>query len=304
MPINNSKKDKVTIVLPTLNEEKAITSVIDELKNEGYTNYLVVDGHSSDNTTKIAESMGAKVVVQEGKGKTDAIKESIKHLNTKYSLFMDCDLTYDPKDIENLLDIIDDYDQVIGTRKLNKENNPRLNRFGNKRLTGLFNLVLSTNLTDVLSGMYMFKTEFLKEIEIKSEGFQLEIELAARSSEIGKIGEVPINYRARLGDTKVSPLNEGWKDMKQILKFSYHYNPTIILSFLSGLIMIPGLILTIYVGITWIFGEWHGGILQIGIVLLIVGANAVAFTFLSIIIRRIERKVNRTLRKLEKSDSG
>lgn len=297
-------QEKLTIVLPTLNEEKAVGEVIDELNKEGYNNILVVDGHSNDKTVEIAKSKGARVVIQEGKGKTDAIKSCIKHLNTEYTLFMDCDFTYDPKDIEKFLDKIYDYDEVIGDRNLKTQNMSKLNRVGNSIITKFFNLVISTNLTDVLSGMYMFKTELLRQIELKTKGFQLEVELAAKAAENGKVIQVPINYRPRMGESNISPLREGWNNIRDILKFSYSYNPTILFSILSGLIMIPGVILVAYVGMRWLLGDWHAGILQIGILLLVIGSNAVAFTFISMIIRRIERKMNLAIRKLEKASKN
>lgn len=297
-------QEKLTIVLPTLNEEKAVGEVIDELNKEGYNNILVVDGHSNDKTVEIAKLKGARVVIQEGKGKTDAIKSCIKHLNTEYTLFMDCDFTYDPKDIEKFLDKIYDYDEVIGDRNLKTQNMSKLNRVGNSIITKFFNLVISTNLTDVLSGMYMFKTELLRQIELKTKGFQLEVELAAKAAENGKVIQVPINYRPRMGESNISPLREGWNNIRDILKFSYSYNPTILFSILSGLIMIPGVILVAYVGMRWLLGDWHAGILQIGILLLVIGSNAVAFTFISMIIRRIERKMNLAIRKLEKASKN
>ena len=64
---NIERKEMLTIVLPTLNEEEAIGKVIDELKHEGYENILVVDGYSTDFTVKIAKERDAKVVLQKGK---------------------------------------------------------------------------------------------------------------------------------------------------------------------------------------------------------------------------------------------
>jgi len=61
-------RDDVTVVLPTLNEEEAIGQVIQELKQAGYRNILVVDGYSTDGTAKVAESNGAYVVFQHNGG--------------------------------------------------------------------------------------------------------------------------------------------------------------------------------------------------------------------------------------------
>ena len=65
---------EVTVVIPTLNEAEAIGKVIDELKQYGIVNIIVVDGHSTDGTPKIAKEKGVKVIFQEGKGKALAIK--------------------------------------------------------------------------------------------------------------------------------------------------------------------------------------------------------------------------------------
>ncbi|MEM3713494.1 MAG: glycosyltransferase [Nitrososphaeria archaeon] len=71
-------KDQVTIILPTLNEEKAIGQIIEEIKQQGYTNILVVDGYSKDKTVEIAKQKGATVIYQHGKGKAGAIKTAIE----------------------------------------------------------------------------------------------------------------------------------------------------------------------------------------------------------------------------------
>ncbi|MCX8169448.1 MAG: glycosyltransferase, partial [Candidatus Methanomethylicia archaeon] len=86
-------KDDVTIVIPTLNEEKAIGIVLDELLNLGYRNIIVVDGYSKDNTVKIAFEKGVKVIYQHGHGKTGAIQTALEHVNTSYMLVMDGDYT-------------------------------------------------------------------------------------------------------------------------------------------------------------------------------------------------------------------
>jgi len=99
MPLS---KGDVTVVIPTLNEEEAIGQVIEELKQMGYHNILVVDGYSTDGTAKVAESNGCCVVFQHSKGKCGAIETAIENVKTPYMLVMDGDCTYDPKDIEFL----------------------------------------------------------------------------------------------------------------------------------------------------------------------------------------------------------
>ncbi|MEM3055427.1 MAG: glycosyltransferase family 2 protein, partial [Candidatus Bathyarchaeia archaeon] len=149
------EKDEVTIVLPTLNEEKAVRKVINELKKAGYNNILIVDGYSTDKTARIAESNGARVVLQHSRGKSGALETAVENVDTPFMLVMDCDCTYDPKDIEKLLAHAKIYDQVIGARINGRENIPRFNRLGNWLITAAFNTIMGTKLSDVCSGMYL-----------------------------------------------------------------------------------------------------------------------------------------------------
>lgn len=96
MPVG---KDQVTVVVPTLNEEKAIGLMIKELKTECYANILVIDGYSTDRTTRIAKENEANVISQYGRGKAGAIRTAIDMVKTPYMLVMDADYTYEPKDI-------------------------------------------------------------------------------------------------------------------------------------------------------------------------------------------------------------
>src|SRR5215831_14429614 len=93
----------LTIVIPTLNEEQGIARVIDELNQQGFRNILVVDGYSNDATAEVASRMGARVMHQQGKGKTGALKTAIDNVSTPYMLVMDGDYTYDAGSISRLL---------------------------------------------------------------------------------------------------------------------------------------------------------------------------------------------------------
>jgi len=85
------RKDMVTVVIPTFNEEKAIGMVLDEVRAAGYGNVLVVDGYSVDGTVKIAESRRVQVIQQNGRGKTGAIRTAVDFVKTPYLLVMDGD---------------------------------------------------------------------------------------------------------------------------------------------------------------------------------------------------------------------
>ena len=75
-------KNEVTIVIPTLNEEDGIELVVQELRAEGYSDLLVVDGYSIDNTVEIAKKLKVNVITQEGLGKAGAIITAINQIRT------------------------------------------------------------------------------------------------------------------------------------------------------------------------------------------------------------------------------
>ncbi|WP_238515713.1 glycosyltransferase [Thermococcus sp. 4557] len=115
--------EDVTILIPTRNEEDGIGEVIDGFKKLGYTNILVIDGHSTDRTREIAKEKGATVVVQSGKGKGQAVAEAFNLIDTDVIVMIDGDGTYDPKDIGKMLQPIERgiAEHVIGNRLENFE---------------------------------------------------------------------------------------------------------------------------------------------------------------------------------------
>jgi len=284
-----------------LNEEDAIGPVIDELHKHEYENIIVIDGNSVDKTKQVAEKKNVEFHTQKGKGKADGIKMVLQYIKTPYLLIMDCDYTYDPADIEKFLEKIETANQVIGVRDFRSKVMPKFNQFGNSLITKTYNLVMGSDLNDVCCGMYMFQTEFLKKIDIKLTGYQIELELASKTGEYGKTKEVPINYRKRLGETKMSAVREGFNVFRNLYKFSKVYNPSLLFSVFAGLLIIPGIILLGYVGILWLIDpeNYRRGIVQIAIILSIVGTNAIAFALISSHLRGIDRKVNALLWNLD-----
>lgn len=196
------KKD-VTVVIPTLNEEEAIGRTIDELKDEGYEKILVVDGHSGDRTVDTVKDRNTEVIYQKGCGKAGGLKTAIEHVETPFILAMDGDWTYPAKDIPELMLKAENHDLVIGRRE-ESENIGFLHRLGNWGITLVFNLLMKTRLNDVLSGMYLLKTEKAIELEFPFQGFECEVTICAQLHE--KATEVPIGYRERIGRKKLSGL--------------------------------------------------------------------------------------------------
>jgi dolichol-phosphate mannosyltransferase len=296
MPIT---KDQLTIVIPVKNEELAISPVIDELLEEGYSNILVVDGYSTDKTLQILEEKkGVRFISQHSGGKTGAVKTAIENVTTPYLLVLDGDYTYPAKDIQRLLNHCLNYAQVIGVR--DRKNISAVHRFGNWVITRTFNLLFGAGLSDVCSGMYLLNTEVAKHLELSSKGFITEVEIAAQTAANHDVTEVPIGYRSRVGDGKLSTWN-GFGILSAVLRLAWQHNPLLLFSTIASLAMIPALVI-----LGWVLFEqytvsvWHSGWALMGVLILLFASQATAVATMSALIKRSEQRItNRIIKKSE-----
>ena len=294
MPI---AKDQVTIVLPVLNEEKAIGKVIEELRMEGYSNILVVDGYSTDRTVDIARGKGAEVVFQQVGGKSGAIKTAVERVDTLYILVMDGDYTYCAKDIERLLNHGKRYAQVIGVR--DRVNMGLVHRFGNWVITRVFNLLFGVGLSDVCSGMYLLKTDVARELELRSGGFRAEVEIAAQMASGHSMTEVPIGYRCRIGKPRLSTWRQGFEILWSVLSMAGRYNPVFLFSSLAASAIVPAAL-----SVGWalyqnfFLGRWEFNWLLFGSILFLFGALGLAVATVSILLKRMETRIMKRLERV------
>lgn len=220
-------RSNVSVVIATLNEEEGIGATIDELQTVLENPYLVVvDGNSVDRTIEIAKNMGADVMLQEGKGKGNALFQGFRNLSSKvpYIVFTDGDFTYPavfvPKMIE-VLDLNPNVGMVIGDRfkgRLNDSKSLTNPFYVGNRLLALAQAVMNgVKLDDPLSGLRVVRSEILENWRPKSKGFDVEAEMNSIVERKGfRIVELPIDYRIRMGEKKLK-LRHGLGIMKRIL---------------------------------------------------------------------------------------
>ena len=153
--------DKLSVVIPVYNEEKAIGTVLYELievlEGQAYE-IIVVDDGSTDNTAKIVQEKQVKLIQHpQNMGYGAAIKTGIKNAANDLILIIDADGSYPVKAIPKLLKEVDNYDMVVGART-GKEVKIQLYRRPAKWfLSKLANYLSGTKIPDLNSGMRIFR---------------------------------------------------------------------------------------------------------------------------------------------------
>lgn len=227
MKKNNINPKSILIVIPTLNEEWGLGPTITEINHyHNRIQILVVDAKSTDSTTDIAKSLGAKVIFQKKSGKGDAITTAIeqcKEKNLKYLGLIDADFTYPAIYIETMLNMLEKNPKagmICGNRSRAKvQFSDTFNKFqlGNKILSKIHNLINGVNMEDPLTGLRIIRWKIIKEWKPKSKGFDIEVELNhhIKKSEYNII-EIPIDYRNRIGKKKLG-IRHGFTILKRII---------------------------------------------------------------------------------------
>jgi len=300
--------DDVCILIPTLNEEDAIAEVIDEFKGMGFENILVVDGNSTDNTVNYARKAGARVILQSGKGKGQALKEAFRLIESDYILMIDGDGTYLPSEVHSILDPVMDgrWDHVIGNRfgNLQEGGLTRLNRAGNRLINFFFRLVYRVPLYDILSGYRAFSREGIKRLDLTMTGFEIETEMSIDSVKKGLlIWETPITYRQRaIGTkTKLNPFKDGAKIMIAIYKMAKTQNPLFYFGVMGMLFGMAGFITGLYVVKDWLNGRIeHIPLTILTAILIIVGFQLFLMGFLGDVMATLHQETRREIYRKKK----
>ena len=217
------------MVLPALNEEEAIGKVIDEipveeLESKGYqTEIIVVDNGSTDKTAEIAAAHGAIVIDEPNRGKGRAIRTGFGAVSGEFVFMLDSDFTYPAGYITQMVDLLEGgYDVVLGSRLNGAVEHgamKRLNLIGNHLLAFLANLLYGTRVSDLCTGLWGFKINVLRSLNLDAIGFELEanmlIEVAKHKY---RVGEVPIQYRRRATASKLGSVRAGYGIGKMLVR--------------------------------------------------------------------------------------
>ena len=212
------------VLLPTYREPVGVKLVIRELRDIFDPFILVIDRPAGDPTGDNARKLGATVLTQKSRGKGSAISDALEYLesvrlNHKYLIMIDADYTYPAKHIPEMIDVLEsnpDVGMVCGRRPKSRD----FDRFhlGNHLLRFAHIILNGITIQDPCTGLRIIRYDLMKNWRPESRGFDIECEINHFINKIKgfKIVEIPIEYRIRIGEKKLS-VKHGLTIFKRIL---------------------------------------------------------------------------------------
>jgi len=202
-----------TVVIPTRNEEKTIAEIIEQCRPYA-DEVLVVDGHSKDKTREIAEGLGIRAVLDNGKGKGDGLRVGIQEAKGDILVFIDADGSHDPHDIPRLIKPIQEgkADLVVGSRgmggsdELHGDVQKLLRMIGSDIILIGINKKWKVNLTDSQNGFRAIRTDVARRLGLKENITTIEQEMTMKCLRKGfRVDEVPTHeYERKFGESVIS----------------------------------------------------------------------------------------------------
>lgn len=206
---------KVSVVIPAHNEQGGIGPTlenipVERLREAGYeVEMVVVDNLCSDKTVEVARAHGARIIVEPNKGYGNAYRAGIYHATGDIIATSDADFTYPLDYLPELLEEMKRRDlDFVNTNRLatlHPDAMFKTHLFANRMLSLTMRILYGTPFSDSQSGMWVFKRSIWPYLNVKSPGmpFSQEIKIEAHMKGF-KCGEIPIDYRHRIGGAKIS----------------------------------------------------------------------------------------------------
>lgn len=216
---------QLSVIIPTMNEEESIGQVIDSVHQALHGleyEVLVVDTNSKDRTREIAAEKGAVVVDEPRRGYGRAYKTGFERSKGEVIATLDADCTYPAEEIPVLYRMLVEKDlEFITTNRFAQLEEGAMtvkHRFGNFALTFVSNLFFGVRIKDSQSGMWVFRRSILDRLVLSDDGMPMSEEIKIEAFRKARSLEVPIAYRRRVGEVKLSSWKDGWKNMKFLFR--------------------------------------------------------------------------------------
>src|ERR1700682_911656 len=221
--------ERVTVVLPCLNEEGSVglcvQEALDTMRAAGIDGeVLVVDNGSTDRSVEVARAAGARVISELVPGYGRALRAGIRAAGGSIVVMADADWTYDRRRLPELIAPVlrDEADLVIGSRleAATVQTMPWMHKYiGTPVLSYLMRRAAGgISLRDGSSGYRAFRRDRVLELGLRGVAFEFMAEMHVRAGQAGmRFYEFPAGYRQRIGESKLSTFGAGWSNLKVIL---------------------------------------------------------------------------------------
>jgi len=222
-PVAHATLQKLSVVIPALNEGKSIGVVMDELPR-GLLEVIVVDGNSTDGTQEIARAKGARVISEPRRGYGRAVMTGMQAARGEFVATLDGDHTYPGEVLGDVVQLLVDRDLDFVTcdrlSTLNSEAMGAKHRFGNWVLSATTRVLFRVPIIDSQSGMCVMRRSILRDLTLGSPTFAFcqELKIEAFRRRRGRCGEIPVRYRSRIGTPQLSSWRDGTANLAFLFK--------------------------------------------------------------------------------------
>jgi len=221
-------------VIPALNESSAIGKVLDQIPREVVDEVIVVDNGSTDDTSSVALSHGAKVLSELRRGYGNACLAAmgfLEKVEPEIVAFIDGDFSSDPREVDGIVKPIlkGDADLVIGNRapsKMAKGAMPLHARVGNKFALVLLRVLHGKSFSD-LGPFRAITWKSLKRLDMRDRTYGWNVEMMIKALRMNlRIKEVDVSYKKRIGKSKISgtpigSIKAGYRIISTIIHYSF-----------------------------------------------------------------------------------
>lgn len=208
---------KLSAVIPTINEEKTIGGIIDELRNSGVSEIIIVDTNSTDRTRDIAREKGARIIEQPERGYGRAYKTGLNEVTGDIIICMDGDGTYPTNMVRPFVEILvyDQVDFISGDRmKFRTDKNyTTLHYVGNSILNKVAGLLFKVSMNDSQSGMWVFRSDLYRMMGNLSNKMSFSEDIKIEAIRLGTFIEIPIRYGVRITKPKLKTWQDGFSNL-------------------------------------------------------------------------------------------
>ncbi len=215
----------VSVVVPAMNEAENLPHVFATLPHWVHE-VVLVDGHSTDDTIKVARRLrpNLRVVHQRGRGKGDALAEGFAACTGEIIVMIDADGSTDGREIIQFVSaLVTGADFAKGSRYIPGGGSDDLTftrKLGNTALRSLVNRIYGTRYTDLCYGYNAFWARHLPVLDLDCAGFEVETLMNIRAARAGlRIHEVPSHERCRIhGESNLHAVRDGLRVLRTIMK--------------------------------------------------------------------------------------